>query len=120
MDGPITRERFQQLEERIQFLESEMAMVLKAANVAAIMNRFSVGPGIAKLIQALYQAKGRVLDEGRLMDAIGSNGESGKVVQTYVCRARKALGAFDTIQTVRNMGFRLTETGKEQLDQIAA
>ncbi len=119
MDGPITRERFQQLEERIQFLESELAIVLNGERAAAIARRYNVNPGVAKFIQALHQAKGRVLDPLRLLDAIGSNEECGKTIQVYTCKARKALG-YEAIETVKCIGVCLTQSGMRQIDQLAA
>lgn len=119
--GPVTRERFVELEEEVvelreevAYLRSELGVELDEHRIAFLRERLSVTPTCARLIQALYQAKGRPLSVPRLLEAMRSHDETGKGACVRIYQARQALGP-DAILTSVGQGYSLSSVGAERL-----
>lgn len=122
-------ERCPELEERIAWLESELGVQKDAATCERIHRALcdstnGVGkPQAAKIIRALYAAKGRPVSKFQLMEAVpprdftAEDERDPKLVDVLVCYARKALGG-DSIANVWGKGWYLTAAGMAKVGAI--
>lgn len=128
----MTCARCEELEERVAWLESELGIQRDATDYARLriaMKRASpAGAGGwsrrsgVLLVMALLQANGRVMSRLQLLEAIppadrGDDDRSPKIIDVWVCCARRAFGA-DLIDTVMGRGYRLSEVGSERIRAI--
>jgi DNA-binding response OmpR family regulator len=117
--------RCEELEERVAWLESELGLQTHALTLDLLRSAMNTGStykrkGAAALVAALYGAKGRPLDRLQLSERLprgGRDGRDERVVDVYICAARKELGA-DIIATVWGGGYRLTDTGMARVSAI--
>lgn len=120
--------RCDELEDRIAWLESELGIQRNldlVSRIAATIKDHGLQSkrfGAAKLISALYLAKGRPLTTLQLMEAMpprdfGEDERLPKIVTVYVCYARKHLGR-GIIETIWGKGYRLTDEGVAMVDAI--
>lgn len=114
-------------DDRIAWLESELGGRLAADLVDRIRSALIAGgrqskrAGAAKLIAALYDARGRTMTRPQLSDALpstlGHTERSDKIIDVWVCHARKSLGK-DAIENVWGRGYRLTPIGMARVAAI--
>lgn len=114
----------EELEEEVLYLRREMGLALDAQALAALARAMGMSRrrGVARLVQALHQAKGRpvqnwVLEEN-LYTAQDDRAPS-NLVAVYVCHARDVLGR-DAIANHRAQGYALTRVGMERVRALLA
>ena len=110
------REEIARQADYIEWLEAELGWTKDHEHVVALKERYGVQPQAARLLLLLAAAKGRCLTRTYLADSIDRNrgGATDQMVNTHVCRIRKAMGA-DTIENVWSLGYRITPTGLERV-----
>jgi hypothetical protein len=104
-------QRCEELEEEVVYLRSEMGLQQNSADIAAIRMAFRVSPCSAKLLLALYRAKGRPVSPYQLLEAMPprydrNDGRDPQMIAVLVSKIRKALG-HDFIRTERTRGLHL-------------
>lgn len=122
-------QRCAHLEERVAWLESELGIqrdaakreALRRETVARSPHKFGRG-GAADVVLALYEARGRVMSFGQILEAVpprrgGSDERRADLVKVFVCVARKTIGK-DAIDTIWGVGYRLTPAGMRRVAQI--
>ncbi len=119
MHEPVTRERFEALEAEVAYLRSELGLDLNEERIAFFCDRLNLMPTAGRMLDALYQAKGRPLSIQRLLDAMNSADETGKGVGVRVCHIRKVLG-FEAIATRWSRGYSLTPAGMQRVNALLA
>lgn len=123
-------DRCHELLERVAWLESELGIQTDATNINILrkyMFERARGPtrhmGAASLVMALYRANGRVMSKDQLLDAVppryntGPDERGTKIIDVWVCFARKAFGP-GAIETMWGGGYRLTENGRQTVENI--
>lgn len=113
-------ERCAELAERIAWLESELGLQRDADGFARLRAAIPVGgpqsraAGVARLLGALFSARGRTLSCGQIVERIpspsGNEDRDTKLAAVYVCDARRTFGR-GIIETVWGKGYRLTPSG---------
>lgn len=114
-------------DERIAWLESELGTRTDFERIDAIRRALkrsgrNRGGNTARLIEALYAAKGRMLTRWQLMVAMppedhGEDERNPNMVSVYVAWARKGIG-HDGIESVWGSGYRITEAGMARVAEI--
>lgn len=99
-----------QLEEENAYLRSELGLVSDAQLQSKLQGMFGLRRSAAKLLEALYRAKGRVVDKRRLVEMIGSTDECGKTIDVLVCQLRRAIGT-EAVETIHHQGIRIGPAG---------
>lgn len=100
-------------DDELAYLRSELALRVDADHIEAVRRRFVVYPCVARMLIALYQARGRTVTPGQLDQAIPEKivDERGPFfIRALVFKARQALGP-DAVECVRGQGYRLTSSG---------
>lgn len=121
-------DRCEELEERVAWLESELGLQQAADLFDRLRSAMSIpGPsyvgrrGPVALISALYAARGRTMSRLQLAEALPptrAGDERGeKIIDVWVCFARKCLGA-DAVANVWGKGYRLTAEGMTRVAAI--
>lgn len=108
------------LEDLVVFYEDVLGVREDLDRLSLLRKAFGLPPGPAWLLSRLVAADGRLFRRDALMDYLPANDEvhdrSDKVIDVYLCRIRKALGA-DGIETERGIGWRLTPLGRLRVKQ---
>lgn len=99
----------ERMEAEIAHLQSELGLRRSDGEIGAIMSRLDVTPTWARLLRAMYSAKGRVVSHAFLTDMLPFDGEKSSLTTT-LCKIRKKIGA-NTIETITGMGYALTPEG---------
>lgn len=125
-------DRCAELEERVAWLESELGLQNDMTMAERLRRHFidSCGTGWrgqqrsggVRVILALFAAKGRAMSRDQLLEAIppfrgGDDERQPKIVDVWVCWARKAIGR-DAISSVWGRGYQLTKAGVERVAAI--
>ena len=97
------------LEARIEDLEYELGF-LSEDHVTKIRLAFGITPSCAKVIGALYAAKGRVVDRWSLAARCGYEGDKPKIVEVYISYANRKIGE-RMVNNVWGRGFKISERG---------
>lgn len=123
--------RCAELEEEIDALRRELGMLRDDERTAALHQAIREGAKragggtlqAARMVITLYNARGRMISRGAILDAVppadavGGDERLPKIVDVWLCRARKALG-HDAIETVWGHGLRITAVGRERVAEI--
>lgn len=115
--------RCEELEERVAWLESELGLQRNETRVAKVATALRVNPQAARLVLALYDAKGRVVTKHQLWEAIpqaldptAEDTRDAKLLDVIVWRARQALPG--GIKTIHARGRQITPHGAERVAAI--
>lgn len=106
--------------ERCAYLERELGLQIARTEVDDVVRGLGVSVSQARLLIALYRAKGRVLSLLDLEEAAPSrtgSDERGDIVRVHVHHIRKRLVA-DAILSCGGLGYRLGEPGRAPLSPI--
>jgi DNA-binding response OmpR family regulator len=96
------------LAERVAYLESELALREDADELRKLRVAFGVRPSAARLIRALFNAKGRPVTRWQLLEQIPGNEDRNlKIIDVYVCHLRKVFGR-EGIENIWGQGYRLS------------
>jgi hypothetical protein len=87
--------------------------VLPAAWVASFREWFGLSPSQARLLVALYRARGGLLD---CFDLSQLTGVTEHAVLTHLCHLRRAMRP-EALDCERQLGYRLSEVGVEECRQ---
>lgn len=96
------------LRDRVRVLERELGLRIRDGEIGALMSRLDVTPIEARVLSALYGAKGRFLTKDRLLEEAGIASESS--LKTWICHLRKKVGE-NAITTAHGEGYALTVRG---------
>jgi dihydroorotase-like cyclic amidohydrolase len=122
MDGELFTKRPEamsrdELEEEVAWLRSNAAMALFDDRVAALMSDFGLTANEGRMALGLYLA-GRPVSTrsaAAMTRPSDHHKETGPTLtKVYVCAVRRKLGA-ETIETMRGMGWRMTEAGRAMI-----
>lgn len=110
-------QRCEELREEIRFLKRQVAVEAEAAQVQCLAIMFGLAPAEAKMLAALYNARGRVLspvqlDEIAPAERVRADERHMKHVDVRICRLRKKLCSPEAIKNVWGAGYHLTELGR--------
>ncbi len=105
----------ERLREEIQFLRSDLGLVQEETDLSRLKEVFGLMRSSARLLMALYRAKGRLLLSWQLADLFETSSDSTNVVSVHVSAIRKALGRGSVINS-RSQGFRLSKEGLGLVD----
>ena len=116
--------RIEHLEAEVAYLRSEVLLDATAQQVGDLADAFRLSPGQAWIVAALLNAKpGKTVRRERLLDdqpfQRPDADRFGNVMDVQVSRIRQRLGR-DAIETVRSIGFRLTEAGRNRIAEKLA
>ena len=114
----MTCDRCARLEEENAELRRELGLVLDRTHVGLLVDRFNLPTQPSRLLLTLYNAKGRVLADYFLHDAISRKDfrYRDSLVKISVHRVRAVLGE-QAIETVRGQGYRLSAVGRARVYQ---
>ncbi len=105
-----------ELAERVAWLESELGIQRAETRVTKVATALRVNPQAARIILALYDAKGRVVTNMQLWDAIPQvrdphfdDERAPKLLDVVIWKARQALPG--CIRTIHARGRQLTPDG---------
>lgn len=120
-------ERIAELEEENARLRAELGRADDNVLLADVKRRLGSGSGVgaaAHIVVALYLANGAVVSNQRLFDVVprawrSLDWRNSKLLHVAICQARKTFGK-GAIETVRAVGYRLTDAGLETIHAIDA
>jgi DNA-binding response OmpR family regulator len=113
-------ERIAELQEEVAYLKAELGLVEDREKVDRLRAAYGLSPGSARLLLALYAAKGALRTTYQLLDAIPPVSGSDRdvsLVSVWVCHLRRAMGR-DVVKNSFGLGYRVTETGMEQVRAV--
>lgn len=112
-------ERVAGLEDEVAYLRSEMGLSVSATRVGLVRAALKLRPGCCKMLLAMFDAKGRVLNRFQLAEAHAhpNGGDTLRAVNVHMCLIRKRLGQ-ESIEGVWGVGYRLTDAGRDKLARI--
>lgn len=115
------RERIADLEYEVSELRRDLGLLASSDDVERLRMALRINPGVAHVISALYNAKGRTVSQWSLLEVMPTSRDpmdrDVKIVQVRMVRARKALGA-DSFVTMHGTGYRMTDEGREKVAAI--
>jgi DNA-binding response OmpR family regulator len=104
----------EQLEEQVAWLKSELGIQMDSTRHAKITKGLRLQGQTAAMVLVLYQARGRVVSQVAMNDAVPSplvgEDRGPKFVDVQICRARKVLGK-GAIENIFGKGYRLSPSG---------
>jgi DNA-binding response OmpR family regulator len=107
------------LEEENAWLRSELGLRVEATHLDAITRALRVEPNQARLLLALYTARGRVVLRDQLRDVLALRPEAmdadrdyRNFISVHICRLRKS---FSGIRTALGLGYAMTPAGMAQV-----
>lgn len=110
-------DRIAELEERVAYLEGELALVVSTERIHLIRSRLGVTKAQAHLVLALHDMRGRPLTvaqlDERIPEAIGRGERAGLTVRALVYQIRQRLGA-GVIETIGS-AYRISGIGAIQV-----
>lgn len=118
-----------ELEERVAYLEGELALVVTTERIQLVRTRLCVTKAQAHLILALHDMRGRPLTvdqlDERIPEAIGRGERAGLTVRALVYQIRQRLGAavIETIGSAYRIsvgGAILVASALDQRQDLAA
>ena len=114
-------ERIEHLEAEVAYLRSEVVLDATAQQVADLADAFKLSPSQAWIVAALLNAKpGKAIRRERLLDdqpfQRPDADHFGNTVDVQMSRIRRRLG-HDAVETVRAVGFRLTDAGRARITE---
>lgn len=111
----------EELEELIAYYEDVLGVRENVERVAQLRQAFRLPAGPAWLLSRLVAADGRLFRRDALIDHLPANDSSldrnEKIIDVYMVRIRKALGA-DGVETVWGVGWRLTPAGRQRVRAV--
>ena len=114
-------ERIAELEAQVRWLEEELGRRFDMAR--AISNGFALTRRQGELLCLLYHAKGRSLSHeflnAQLPETKDQPRQSGRAISVHIYHIRRAIGR-SSILTENSLGYRLSATGRQLLDGLAA
>lgn len=120
----MTCNRCEELKERVAWLESELGVQVNTSDAITICRELKIRPQAGQIVLALYRAKGRLVSNLQLWDAIPQvvspkfdDDRSYKMLDVQVCNARKGLGD-GMIETVWGKGKALSPAGMARVAAI--
>jgi len=105
----------ERLEEEVAYLKSELGQVTDATLLGHLRVLYGIRPQAARIIERLYRARPKVLNQMRLAEALSGEGDSDRLVDVFVMHARKVLG-HDAIITHRSFGYSIGPAGAAAMD----
>lgn len=110
----------EELREEIRFLKREIAVEDSEELIDRLRLYHHLQPAEARILAALYCAKGRVLSVYQLDELCplisATEDRDIKHVNIRICRLRKKLGA-EAIQNVWGRGYCITDLGRLQVEE---
>lgn len=116
-------QRCDDLEEQVAYLKSELGLQERAdaiEKIRRLMGSAATSNGrasVSRMILALYAAHGRPMNKYQIMDAVPSptdKDRDAKIVDVWVCLARKRLGR-DAVLNVWGNGYQLSPEAMERI-----
>lgn len=101
----------EQLKEEVAYLRSELGLQLDASRVAALQRAFGLSHHKARLVLVLFNAKGRVVSQAQLDDALPlkyTGERSSNFINATVCQLRKQIGKA-AVENVFGVGYRISD-----------
>lgn len=95
-------------------LRKTLGLSGKASDQLALQRAYKLAPAEARLIQALYDAAGKVVPNYTLAQIVVSDGalyDGSDALKVHVSNARAKIG-FAAIETVTGSGYAMTDTGR--------
>lgn len=106
----------QELEDEVVYLRGELGLTTSASAIGAVKAATGLSDGPARVLLALYRAKGRALAKHQILDAVPAqrtvDDRDPKLVDVWVCRVREATFP-DAIKTIWGQGHAITPEGAE-------
>lgn len=119
--------RCDDLEEQVAYLTSELGLQVRTDAIARLRLALRAATPVhhgalscAQMLAALYAADGRPLSRYQILEAVPSPSDrdrDAKIVDVWVCAARKALGR-ELIANVWGQGYQLSPEGMERVAYI--
>lgn len=108
-------DRCEELEEDIAYLKSELGLRAGLDEIEALRKAFGLTPSCAKLVLALYRAKGRTVTQLQMLEIMPprytiEDDRTSQIVNVQCSKTRKALGP-GLLQNVWGQGFKLSPAG---------
>ena len=107
--------RCQELEEEVRFLKRELGLDVERDKVGRLQTSLAITPHQARILYALYVARGRIITFDILHEMIpaedGAPRDSVEVFKVQICKMRRAVGS-NAIQNVWGKGYRITHLGQ--------
>jgi DNA-binding response OmpR family regulator len=123
MSIPIeTLREMERLRARVEELEYELDLMRDAVNaeVASLMDFYDLTATEARLVRALAHAGGAPLSRPVLVDALGTEIDDLRTVDSHVKRIRRKAGTNLPIDSLYGIGYRLLpDTAKQARDVMA-
>ena len=111
-----------ELEDEVLYLREELGLTHKQR--WRIVTKLGVSRFEASILSTLIAAKGRPIRGDFLEHTLPTNRDREyDVIRVYICRLRKRLGSFDTIETLderRGVRYRITAKGLAACEQALA
>lgn len=105
----------EELEELLDYYEDVLGVRENVERIVALRRAFGMPAGPTWLLSRLVAADGRIFRRDALIDhlpaADAAEDRSEKIVDVYMVRIRKVLGA-DAVETEWGVGWRLTPLGR--------
>lgn len=116
MTVPVqTLQELERLRARVEELEYELDMMRDSVNaeVASLMDYFDLTATEARMIRALAHAGGAPLSRPVLVDALGTEIDDLRTVDSHVKRIRRKVGSRLPVDSIYGIGYRvLPDTAK--------
>ncbi len=111
----------EELAEEVAYLKTELAFVVAKDFRVSLREKLGLETSEAAVVEALYAAKGRVVDHSTLMDALPTENDDRhhNIIKVYVCRIRSKIGR-NAIRTVYSEGYGLTPEGLQTIAAVLA
>lgn len=107
-------QQIEKLEAEVAFLKQELGLLQHVDERAKVQRACRLTRQEADVLLALYERKRPVPKEAMLTVVWGLESDVGvKIVDVVVCKLRRKLGSFDTINTIWGVGYELSEAGRQ-------
>ena len=107
-----------ELEALVAYYKSELGLVTEATQVAKVRLKCNATNSEARVLLALYGAKGRILSQDALFEIIPhvKDGENSGAIRMHVRALRRKIGP-EVVTTTPGLGYQIGQLGRETVEQ---
>lgn len=107
----MTCARCEAMQEEVAYLRSELGLQLDATRLAALRREFGLSEHKARMVLVLFNAKGRVVSNAQLEDALPCKyreERSSNFINATLSQLRRQIGK-ESIENVFGSGYRISD-----------